>query len=94
MRQPLHAGRAEDRGGNAIRVRFLGEETSLHEVWDGGLIAQMELDWRALADRLHASILDAERVTWRNMEVLDWAEESHRLAVMRAYTKPESGRPS
>ena len=49
LHQPLHAGRAEDRGGNAIRVRFLGEETSLHEVWDGGLIAGMGLDWRALA---------------------------------------------
>jgi hypothetical protein len=91
VHQPLHAGRAEDRGGNAIEVHFLGEETSLHEVWDHGLIAGMGLDWQALADRLQTSILDAERVTWQRSDVHDWAEESHRLAVMRAYAEPESG---
>jgi hypothetical protein len=91
IHQPLHAGRVEDRGGTAIKVRFLGEETSLHEVWDGGLIAGMGLEWRTLADRLHAGILDAERVTWQRSDVHDWAEESHRLAVMRAYAEPESG---
>ena len=44
-----------------------------------------------LADRLHASILDAERVTLQRSDVQDWAEESHRLAVMRAYVEPEDG---
>lgn len=91
IHQPLHAGRAEDRGGGAIRVRFLGEETSLHEVWDGGLIAGMGLDWPALADRLHAGILDAERVTWRRSDAHDWAAESHQLAMTRAYAAPEGG---
>jgi hypothetical protein len=91
VHQPLHAGRAVDRGGTAIKVRFLGEETSLHAVWDGGLIASLGPDWRAPADQLHASILDAERVTWQRSDVHDWAEESHRLAVIRAYVEPEGG---
>jgi hypothetical protein len=51
IHQPLHAGRAEDRGGTAIKVRFLGEETSLHAVWDGGLIAGMGLNWQTLAEK-------------------------------------------
>ena len=91
IHQPLHASRAEDRGGTAIKVRFLGEETSLHAAWDGGLIAGTELDWQTLADRLHASILDAERVTWRRSDVHDWAEESRQLAKVRAYVEPEDG---
>ena len=91
IHQALHAGRAEDRGGTAIKVRFLGEETRLHAVWDGSLIAGMGLDWQTLADRLHASILDAERVTWQSSDVHDWAAESHRLVVMRAYVEPEDG---
>jgi hypothetical protein len=91
IHQPLHAGRAEDRGGTAIKVRFLGEETSLHAVWDGGFIAGMGLDWQTLADRLHASILDAERVTWQRSDVHDWTEESRQLAKVRAYVEPEDG---
>ena len=91
IHQPLHVGRAEDRGGNAIRVRFLGEETSLHAVWDDGLIAHLEPDWQILADRLQAQILDAERITWRRSDVLDWAEESRQLAEMRVYPEPKAG---
>jgi hypothetical protein len=91
IHQPLHAGRAEDRGGTAIKVRFLGEETSLHAVWDGGLIAGMGLDWQTLANRLHARILDAERVTWQRSDVHGWAEKSRQLAEVRAYVEPEDG---
>lgn len=91
VHQPLHAGLAEDHGGTDIKVRFLGEETSLHTVWDSGLIAGMGSDWQTLADRLHASILDAERVTWRRSDVQDWAAESHRLAMVRAYVGPKGG---
>jgi hypothetical protein len=91
VHQPLHVGRAEDRGGTAIKVRFLGEEISLYEVWDGGLIAGMVPNWQTLADRLHASILDAEHVTWQRSDVHDWAEESRQLAEVRAYVEPEDG---
>jgi hypothetical protein len=41
IHQSLHVGCAEDKGGNTIRVRFIGKETSLHAVWDGGLIASL-----------------------------------------------------
>jgi hypothetical protein len=85
VHQPLHAGRAEDRGGTAIKVRFLGEETSLHAVWDSSLIAGMGLDWQTVANRLHASILDAERVTWQRSDVHDWVEEARRFCQV---TKP------
>ena len=51
----------------------------------------MGSNWRALAERLHAGILDAGRVTWRRSNMQDWAEESHRLAMTRAYVEPESG---
>ena len=49
IHQPLHAGHAENRGGNAIPVRFLGEETSLLEVGDSHLITRLGSDWRTLA---------------------------------------------
>jgi hypothetical protein len=34
VHQPLHVGRAEDRGGNSIQVRAGGRRTNLHAVWD------------------------------------------------------------
>ena len=39
VHQPLHAGYAEDRGGNRFQVQAFGRGTNLHAVWDSALIA-------------------------------------------------------
>ena len=38
MHQPLHMISNNDNGGNAIRVTFDGDQTSLHKIWDGAII--------------------------------------------------------
>ena len=40
VHQPLHLGNLKDRGGGTLRFLYKGEATSLHYLWDGGLI-----DW-------------------------------------------------
>jgi hypothetical protein len=39
LHQPLHVGLADDRGGNTIGLRFRGEATNLHRLWDTQAIA-------------------------------------------------------
>ena len=34
LHQPLHVGNGTDRGGNDIKVKWFGEATNLHNVWD------------------------------------------------------------
>jgi hypothetical protein len=34
LHQPLHVGDDSDRGGNLLQVRFFGEGSNLHRVWD------------------------------------------------------------
>jgi hypothetical protein len=38
MHQPLHCGYGDDKGGNAIRVQYKGNNTNLHRVWDTEII--------------------------------------------------------
>jgi hypothetical protein len=38
VHQPLHAGFAEDRGGNQYQVQAYGRGTNLHALWDSALI--------------------------------------------------------
>jgi hypothetical protein len=38
IHQPLHAGERGDRGGNDIKVTFNGKRTTLHALWDSGLL--------------------------------------------------------
>jgi S1/P1 Nuclease len=38
IHQPLHAGFADDRGGNSVDVRFNGRKENLHSLWDTALV--------------------------------------------------------
>ena len=38
MHCPMHAGRLSDRGGNDTKVKWFGEKTSMHSVWDSKMI--------------------------------------------------------
>lgn len=35
---PMHAGRLSDRGGNGVKVKWFGQNTSLHSVWDSKIV--------------------------------------------------------
>ena len=35
---PMHAGRATDRGGNSVKVKWFGQNTNLHSVFDSKMI--------------------------------------------------------
>ncbi len=54
VHQPLHAGYADDRGGNTYQVQAFGRGTNLHALWDTGLIQNTGLDVAALTVRLSA----------------------------------------
>ncbi len=58
IHQPLHVGNTRDRGGNLCFVRYFGERTNLHAVWDTGLIDRLNLsytDTRASCGKRRAS---------------------------------------
>ena len=38
MHCPMHAGRLSDRGGNGKKVKWFGDKTNLHSVWDSKMI--------------------------------------------------------
>ena len=94
LHQPLHAGRAEDRGGNSIDVTFLDDPTNLHRVWDTGImLAASDEAWVERADRLYPLINNANRIEWlASTEESDWqgtagswALESHYIAEEKCY---------
>lgn len=78
IHQPLHVGRRDDRGGNNIRVKWFGEDSNLHRVWDSGIIDNTILSPSAYARRLD-QISYAKIKQWQNSRFVDWAEESKRL---------------
>lgn len=75
IHQPLHVGRKEDLGGNAIKVKFFGQNTNLHSVWDSGMIDFEKLSFTEYANFLdHASKKEIEDL--QNDSVEAWAQEA------------------
>jgi hypothetical protein len=92
VHQPLHVGRAGDRGGNDIKVEFLGERLNLHRLWDYALIEHTKKPWQEYARALRDGITPGRLAQWRSTDPVQWANESYRLAVSHAYAIPENGR--
>jgi hypothetical protein len=52
IHQPLHTGMFEDRGGNDIKLSFLGKPTNFHIVWDIHIIEYLNMDYLQISDEL------------------------------------------
>ena len=61
IHQPFHCADDHDRGGNDIHVSFLGRNTTLHALWDSGLLEGAAIpDERAHAMKLARAIRPAD----------------------------------
>lgn len=74
IHQPLHVGKADDRGGNTTKVKWFNEETNLHHVWDESLIEFQKLSYTEYAVMLdRANKTDVAK--WQNDDIAVWVKE-------------------
>lgn len=85
IHQPLHAGYADDRGGNDTRLVLFGQNTNLHAIWDYGLLSHTNREWMDYASLLYFQITDEDRRAWATEEPARWTEESFSIVVSSAY---------
>jgi len=87
LHQPLHVGRAKDRGGNRIAVIVNGKRSNLHRLWDGQALLRAdrsERDYRVADQALAIRALVGADDAWiwpesdRTPE-LAWARESQEI---------------
>jgi hypothetical protein len=99
LHQPLHcAERNKDKGGNARLVFFLARQraTNLHSVWDSAILLNHKGGMRnaAYAEKLNAAITPEQAAEWAKGTPIDWANESHDVAVTSVYKDvPVDGPP-
>lgn len=89
LHQPLHAGWAENRGGNDIDIEWFGRDSNLHRLWDSDLIDNFGMSYTELADHL-PKLSKQDRKTMQQGNVFTWVEESHQLANS-IYASVETG---
>ena len=85
LHQPLHAGFADDRGGNDFEIIFNRKRINLHGFWDSDLINENAGSWQYLVGVLSPFPAIKAGSGWSPEVVNDWTTESHRLAVQKVY---------
>lgn len=94
IHQPMHTGRAEDRGGNAIAVKFFGELTNLHSLWDTELLESKNLsfsEFSTFIDTQDKNLIN----TYLTSSPADWLAESMALsATLYEGAKPIHNKPA
>lgn len=90
IHQPMHVSRAEDQGGNKIKVHWFNETTNLHSVWDDKIIEMQKLSYTEYVANINHSSL-AERKTLQQQPIVKWFYESYQLAdsIYKGITQPE-----
>ena len=79
LHQPLHIGRAEDRGGNDIKVTWHYKKSNLHRVWDTEMIESWNMSYTELEQNFGP--LSKEQIqSIEKGSLLDWMYESRELA--------------
>ncbi len=88
--QPMHVSRAEDKGGNKIQVRFNGQGTNLHALWDSKLLDEQGLDNTEFAAKYDVQT-PAHVAQWQSTSPLDWMYESYLIST-RLYAETATDR--
>lgn len=89
LHQPLHIGRAEDRGGNDIQVQWFGQGSNLHRVWDSDMINNFGMSFTELSNNLPPLSRKEEKALQQGT-LMDWVHESQELAK-KVYASAETG---
>ena len=89
LHQPMHIGRAEDRGGNDIQLQWFGQGTNLHRVWDSDMINHYRMSYTELGDNLPPLSKKAKKALQQG-SLMDWVAESHAL-TKKIYASVEKG---
>ncbi|QKG58288.1 S1/P1 nuclease [Hymenobacter sp. BRD128] len=77
VHQPMHTGRAEDKGGNDIKLTYRGKDTNLHSLWDSGLLDYQGLTYTELGQQ-YSVLPEAQRKQWQaTADPGEWLWESY-----------------
>ncbi len=91
IHQPMHLGHLSDRGGNEVKIKYFGRESTLHRVWDSSLPESAHkwsyTEWQQQIDRLTPEQEAAMAAGTPD----DWARETCEIAE-RVYTYFPKGR--
>ncbi|UOG72929.1 S1/P1 nuclease [Hymenobacter tibetensis] len=91
VHQPLHAGHAEDKGGNDIKLKYRGKDTNLHSLWDSGLLDYQGLTYTEIAGQYEHHLRGQQVKAWQKDAPEQWLWESYQASEKIYGDAPANG---
>ncbi len=90
IHQPMHVSRAEDQGGNRIKVLWFNEPSNLHAVWDDKLIEYQKLSYTEYVANIDFVEKNTAK-TWQKQAMNEWFFESYQISakLYEGITQPD-----
>ncbi|GLB48945.1 endonuclease [Neptunitalea sp. Y10] len=89
LHQPLHVGKAEDLGGNKIKVTWFREDSNLHRVWDSEMLDHYNMSYTEISGNFPELTKNQVKQLQKG-SVLDWVNETRKL-VDKVYASAKDG---
>jgi S1/P1 Nuclease len=90
VHQPMHVSRAEDQGGNRIKVLWFNEPSNLHAVWDDKLIEYQKLSYTEYVKNINFTDKN-QRKLLQSQPIAEWLYESYQISdkLYQGITQPD-----
>ena len=90
VHQPMHVSRAEDLGGNKIKLFWFNEANNLHRLWDETLINFQQLSYTEYAASINFTT-PVQLRQWQKQPLSEWLFESYQISqqLYNELDKPE-----
>lgn len=79
LHQPLHVGNGKDRGGNQVDVKWFGDETNLHRVWDSHLVENMQYSYTECAQQIQLGMTQEDKNDFLDPNIISFINETRSL---------------
>lgn len=79
VHQPMHTGRAEDKGGNDVKLTWFGKSSNLHSIWDTELVESQQLSYTEYTQAINFCSAK-QKADWQNAPINAWITETYGMA--------------
>jgi len=79
VHQPMHTGRAEDKGGNDVKLTWFGKSSNLHSVWDTELVESQQLSYTEYTQAINYCSAK-QKADWQQAPINAWITETYGMA--------------
>ncbi len=90
---PMHLAHSDDQGGNSVQIRWFGQNTSLHSLWDSKLIDAQNMSYSEYGSFLIRTVTPHITLAYEKGAEIEWAWQTYQVTEQIYRDRSKIARP-